>query len=312
YENDKGCASADTLHLTVNYGTHNVLDTTVCESFVWNNRTYTESGTYAYDYENDKGCASADTLHLTVNHGTHNVLDTTVCESFVWNNQTYTESGTYAYDYENDKGCASADTLHLTVNHGTHNVLDTTVCNSYEWNGESYTVSGTYTYDYDNETGCVSTDTLHLTISESVTIEAYLTIHDSDLPYTIGDTTFRPGEVQSGDYTIFLPNEDGCDTILTLHLTVLETGVNDHVMNASMNVYPNPTQDKVNVQLKMNNERFSGVEIQLYDMYGKWLNTWKVSGEITEIDLSPYAASVYFIKAVDGQHLLGVRKIVRQ
>jgi hypothetical protein len=77
-------------------------------------------------------------------------------------------------------------------------------------------------------------------------------------------------------------------------------------------LYPNPTSDKINVQLTMNGEQLRNVEVQLYDMYGKWLNSWKVSSETTEIDLSSYAASVYFIKVVDEQHLLGVRKIVKQ
>ena len=77
-------------------------------------------------------------------------------------------------------------------------------------------------------------------------------------------------------------------------------------------LYPNPTTDRINVQFASNNEQMNNVEIQLYDMYGKWLNTWKITGENTEIDLSSYASSVYFIKVVEGQRLLGVRKIVKK
>jgi hypothetical protein len=154
--------------------------------------------------------------------------------------------------------------------------------------------------------------TLHLTINESVTVEYYLTIHESDLPYTYGDTTFEPGSVESGDYTFYLTTAEGCDSIIVLHLTVL-TGINDYLMNVEMNVYPNPTNDKVNVQLSVNNALLtSNAEIQLYDMYGKWLKTWKITGETTVIDLSSYAASVYFIKAVDGPRMIGVRKIVKE
>ena len=117
--NVAGCDSIVTLHLTVNLGTHNVTDTTLCngESFTWHDSTYTESGTYTYDYLNETDCPSTDTLHLTVNHGTHNVTDTTLCngESFTWHDSTYTESGTYTYDYLNETDCPSTDTLHLTV-----------------------------------------------------------------------------------------------------------------------------------------------------------------------------------------------------
>ena len=104
FTNEGGCDSIVTLHLTVNYGTHQVTDTTVCEGFVWNEQMYTTSGTYTHSYTNETGCASVDTLHLTVNYGTHQVTDTTVCEGIVWNEQVYTTSGTYTHSYTNETG----------------------------------------------------------------------------------------------------------------------------------------------------------------------------------------------------------------
>ena len=66
YTNADGCASVDTLKLTVNYGTHNVETETACESYDWHGTTYTVSGEYTYAYTNADGCASVDTLILTV------------------------------------------------------------------------------------------------------------------------------------------------------------------------------------------------------------------------------------------------------
>ena len=225
YENEDGCASTDTLHLTVYYGTHNVATETACESFTWTDgtgETYTESGTYTYDYENEDGCASTDTLHLTVHYGTHNATTETACESFTWTDgtgETYTTSGTYTYDYENEFGCASTDTLHLTVYFGTHNAATETVCESYTWTdgtGETYTTSGTYTYDYENEFGCASTDTLHLTIYYGTHIVTTETACES---YTWTDGT---GETytESGTYTYNYTNELGCASTDTLYLTI--------------------------------------------------------------------------------------------
>ena len=217
YENQYGCDSTETVNLTVLSGSHHVTDTAVCYSYVWHGATYTTSGTYTYDYSNDNGCPSTDTLLLTVNHGTHNVLDTTVCESYVWHGITYAISGTYTYDYINADGCASTDTLHLTVNHGTHNALDTTVCESYEWHGTTYATSGTYTYDYINADGCASTDTLHLTVNHSIDSTLIITVVENDLPYTINDCSYT----QSGTYYQTLTNTSGCDSTLTIQLTVL-------------------------------------------------------------------------------------------
>ena len=83
-------------------------------------------------------------------------------------------------------------------------------------------------------------------------------------------------------------------------------------MTSAMNVYPNPTEGMVNVQITVNDEQLADGVIQLYDMYGKWLQTIRVTGKITEVDLSSYVDGVYFLKAMDGQSLIGVRKIVKQ
>ena len=64
--NANGCDSTVTLHLTINHGTYNTIDTTVCDSYEWHDSIYTESGTYVFEYTNETDCPSADTLHLTV------------------------------------------------------------------------------------------------------------------------------------------------------------------------------------------------------------------------------------------------------
>ncbi|MBQ6071389.1 MAG: leucine-rich repeat protein, partial [Bacteroidales bacterium] len=165
FVNANGCDSVVTLHLTVNYGTHDVETETACESFTWHGETYTQSGTYTHAYTNNDGCASVDTLKLTVNYGTHNVVTETACENFTWHGHTYTSSGTYTHAYTNTNGCASVDTLKLTVNYGTHNVITETACESFSWHGNTYTQSGTFTHAYTNADGCASVDTLKLTVN---------------------------------------------------------------------------------------------------------------------------------------------------
>jgi hypothetical protein len=366
--NAAGCDSVVTLHLTINHGSHSVIDTAVCGSFVWNGETYTQSGTYTYEYSGTTGCVNTEMLHLTVNP-TYNVTDTeTICASelpytwngveftqagtqtvtlptvdgcdsviamtlivnpiysesesrticagelpYTWNGVEFTQAGTQTVTLSTVNGCDSVVTMTLTVNQPTTGIDEQEACDAFAWiDGTVYTEStNTPTFTLTNAAGCDSVVTLHLTIHESVTIDAYLTIQESDLPYTYGDTTFEPGTVQSGDYSFYFTTEYGCDSIIVLHLTV-ETGIDNYAMTASMNVYPNPTSDKVNVQLTVNDESLNDGEIQLYDMYGKWLRTIKVTGKVTEIDLSSFAAGVYFVKAVEGQQLIGVRKIVKE
>ena len=230
YNNADGCASVDTLHLTIYHGTHNAVTETACESFTWTNgdgQTYTTSGTYTHDYTNADGCASVDTLHLTINHGTHNAVTETACESFTWTNgngQTYTTSGTYTHDYTNADGCASVDTLHLTIYHGTHNAVTEIACESFTWtngNGQTYTTSGTYTHDYTNADGCASVDTLHLTIYPTYTFTDIRSVCPSELPYTWNGVTFNAAGAQS----VTLQTINGCDSVVTMILTVNQTHV---------------------------------------------------------------------------------------
>ena len=168
-----------------------------------------------------------DTLHLTVHYGTHNAETETVCESFVWHGTTYETSGTYTYAYTNANGCSSVDTLHLTIHYGTHNVTDTSVCESYEWHGETYTVTDTYTYAYTNADDCPSSDTLHVTV---------LPVYEFNFEDVIceGQTYTGHGFVVQSDQTIGvsdislthnLQSQGGCDSVLNLSLTIVDTAV---------------------------------------------------------------------------------------
>lgn len=182
-----------------------------------------------------------------------------------------------------------------------------------------------------NVAGCDSIVTLHLTVHPSTSSEFFVSCPDSCYIWN-GETYCT-----SGDYTQTLQTIHGCDSVVTLHLTI-ETGINDHKMNANMNIYPNPTSDVVNVQLTMNNEQLGNVTIQVYDVFGKMLdmvnvgnsdamnrvptghsmdsyggvtNVHGLSAQIIQIDMSRYANGVYFIKAVSEGNVLAVRKVVK-
>jgi hypothetical protein len=317
-----GCDSAVTMTLTVN-PTYEVTDVkTICASelpYTWNGVAFTQAGTQIAHLQTVNGCDSAVTMTLNVNPVYNVTEEQSICESelpYTWNGIVFTQAGSQTVTLQTVNGCDSVVTMILTVNQPTTGVDVQEACDSFTWiDGVTYTESTSATnaptYVLTNAAGCDSVVTLDLTINHSVTVEYSLVISEDDLPYTIGDTTFDPSTIQSGDYTFYLTTAAGCDSIIILHLTV--TGVEDYLMSVNMNVYPNPTTDKINIQIStMNHEQLLGTEIQLYDMYGKWLSTWKVTGETTEIDLSSYAASVYFIKAVNGKRQVGVRKIVKQ
>jgi hypothetical protein len=209
-----GCISAEQLAtVTVNQPTTSTSSATACDTYTWNNQTYTVSGSYTYTTANALGCDSIATLNLTINNSTTSTTTVTACDTYSWNAQTYTQSGTYTYQTTNAAGCDSTATLNLTINNSTTSSTPVIACVSYQWNGQTYTQSGTYTYVTPNAVGCDSTATLNLTINNALftteNVSACITYDWNGQTYT-----------QSGTYTYLATSVNGCDSTVTLNLTI--------------------------------------------------------------------------------------------
>ena len=91
------------------------LEETVCDSYIWNDETYTSSQEVVKTFKAVNGNDSIVSLHLTVNYSNSGEESQTAEDSFEWNGDTYTESGDYQYTLTNVAGCDSIATLHLTI-----------------------------------------------------------------------------------------------------------------------------------------------------------------------------------------------------
>ena len=209
------------LNLTVNPTVYTEETITACDSHTWNGATYTQSGKYVYTTTAVNGCDSVVTLHLTVNQTQYAGESVTACDTYTWNGHTYTESGDYVYTTIAANGCDSIVTLHLTINQTQYAEETVVACDSYSWNGETYTKSGDYTYTTTAANGCDSIVTLHLTINNSEVGETeYATICYGET-YTWNGKTYAT----SGEYSVILSNALGCDSVATLHLTIMPSAV---------------------------------------------------------------------------------------
>ncbi|MDD6185115.1 MAG: gliding motility-associated C-terminal domain-containing protein [Bacteroidales bacterium] len=217
-----GCDSVTTLHLTVKQPTAftDVHDT--CDSFTWiDGVTYTESTTEpTVTLINTAGCDSVITLHLTIRKSTDytDVHDT--CDSFTWiDGITYTEStNTPTVTLVNAAGCDSVVTLNLTIRRSTTftDVFDT-CCNSFTWiDGITYTEStNSPTFTLTNTVGCDSVVSLQLTIRKPT---IYTDTHDTCDNFTwINGITYTES---TNTPTVTLTNAAGCDSVVTLNLTI--------------------------------------------------------------------------------------------
>ena len=221
-----GCTQVDTLHLTIHNPVHQAVTVSECGSYTWNGTVYETSGTYTYSHLDNNGCTQVDTLHLTINNPVHQAITVTECGDYTWNGQTYTESGDYTYSHLDNNGCTQVDTLHLTINHPAGTAVTVTECASYTWtdgNGQTYTESGIYTYSHLDVVGCTQVDTLYLTINEPEATTLTATVCPAALPYTWNGVVFTAAGTQS----VTLTAANGCDSVVTMTLTVIFAAQSD-------------------------------------------------------------------------------------
>ena len=214
-----GCDSVVTLAIHVKETKSYQFADEGCDSYVWNNQTYTTSGVYEQTITSSNGCDSVVTLTLTIHPSVTKTIEATACDTYTWNAETYITSGDYVQHFQTVNGCDSAVTLHLTIHNSVAQTVETAACNSYTWNNETYTQSGTYVQQFQTVNGCDSVVTLNLTVNHSndVQYSAEVCAETRYVGYGF-DTLFTT----AGTRTLVHQGQNvfGCDSTTTLTLTV--------------------------------------------------------------------------------------------
>ena len=276
--NAAGCDSVVTLNLTINSPTTETDIQTACNSYTWiDGVTYTSSNSSAtYTLTNAAGCDSVVTLNLTINSPTTGTDIQTACNSYTWiDGVTYTSSNSSAtYSLTNAAGCDSVVTLNLTINSPTTGIDIQTACNSYTWiDGVTYTSSNSSaTYSLTNAAGCDSVVTLNLTINSPTTGTDIQTACNS---YTWIDGVTYTSSNNSATYT--LTNAAGCDSVVTLNLTI--ESIDDSVVLSALTIYALPGYDSYqwyectsNGYMMMSNETNDSISITANGDYAVVIN----------------------------------------
>jgi hypothetical protein len=91
----------------------------------------------------------------------------------------------------------------------------------------------------------------------------------------------------------------------------IETGLKEITgINISISVYPNPAAD--NLTLAVNDIDVSDLWYQLFDFYGKLLVKKKIIGTATDIPMSSFSPSVYFLKISHNDIEVKTFKIIKK
>ena len=97
------------------------------------------------------------------------------------------------------------------------------------------------------------------------------------------------GNTVLGDAMTFTTEAESGDT----------TGIASHLA-ASVNLYPNPANEVVNVELTTNDESWEGATVEVYDVYGKLVNTVVVTETPTRLNVGGLSNGVYFVRVTTG------------
>ena len=228
---DNGCTSIWTLNLTVLPVYAQTISATICEgeSYEFNGQSYTEAGTYTASLQTINGCDSTVTLNLSVTPLNNQTFNATICEGEIYNQNGFmaNQTGTYTREVVAN-GCTSTWTLNLTVTPTNNQTFKATICQGeiYNENGFMANQSGTYTREV-VENGCTSIWTLNLTVLPVYAQTISATICEGE-SYTFNGQSYT----EAGTYTASLQTINGCDSTVTLNLSV--TPLNNQTFNATI------------------------------------------------------------------------------
>lgn len=234
-------------HLVNSCGTYTWIDGV---AYTTNNNT----ATFTLQGVNQFGCDSIVTLNLTMG-ATYQRTDTViVCSTpYTWiDGQQYStnnNTATHLLPGSNVGDCDTLVTLNLTVG-GPNTGVDTrTECDSLVWiDGNTYyssTSTPTFTILGGNQFGCDSTVTLNLTIQQ--------TAYGVDVVTTCNSYEWIDGQAYFTDnntatHTIPGGAASGCDSIVTLNLTIIPTpsSIDTHIECGSFTWINNVTYTSSN------------------------------------------------------------------
>ena len=255
------CSATASQTITVKQPTTTTQSETICQGkvFSFKGQSLTQSGVYKDTLVNAVGCDSVITLNLTVTPALQETINQTLCfgESLSFNGQTISQSGAYKDTVQTAGGCDSIITLSVTVFNKIEQIINASICTgqSYNFDGQSLTQAGQYFDTLQTTLGCDSFITLNLAVNSFVTGSVSKAICQGEtLTFNGQDLT------QQGQYLDTLISTGGCDSILTLTLTVNSLPQPTIIQSG----FDLSTQTFTSYQWQLNNNDISNSDNQSY------------------------------------------------
>lgn len=308
-ESAHGCDSTIHLHLS----SWDIYETPISAHFCQGDtyQFYGESldaaGTYYHTLESEHGCDSVIRLNLIQDPSYEIELFESTCEGgpgYYYNGQYLQPSTTpYQIHYETTSSCDSLVILHVDVAQYNSKTYNVSICDTqYTWpsNGTTYYESGTY---YDTLTfpnSCDSTVMLLLELRPSYDTEETITSCDTyrwqNDAYNV-DMTFDESTV----YTHHYVNNYGCNSEVTLYLTINDHDESDYTLDESESCdeyFWDPNGHEI---------IYTDHEDPVYNMSGIYHRTYKNQADCDSLvtmhmtfEYTPHPTPIYPMDATNG------------
>ena len=295
-----GFDSIVTLSLNVLPIFNTELYATICQGQVYNENGFnvSEAGVYTQTLTSVNGCDSIVTLSLNVNPTFNTELSANICQGQVYNENGFnvSEAGVYTQTLTSANGCDSIVTLTLNVNPTFNTELSATICEGQVYNEQGFNVSeaGVYTQTLQTINGCDSVVTLTVSVNPTFDTTINATINAGE---TYAEYGFN--ESEAGTYVQNLQTEFGCDSTITLVLSVNSSLLD--VEQTEISFYPNPTDSKVIFSQMIE-------KIEVIDLTGKTIFTFT---NAKTINIESLPSGAYYLRLTNNDKAI-MRKVIKE
>ncbi|MGB0428854.1 MAG: T9SS type A sorting domain-containing protein [Bacteroidia bacterium] len=219
--NSNYCDSIITIDLTIN-NTYDTLQVNACDSFISPlGNVYYKSGLFTEIYTNPKGCDSNITYNIKLGETKFRRINRNACSELISPSKkdTYRVSGNYIDTVKSANGCDSIIELSVYVGQPSMSKLSVASCTPVKSPSGKfiYSQTGIYNDTILNSQGCDSLIQVNYTrkfsSDTSLIIRTCKSLLSPSAKYTF---------TKSGIYTDTITNSKGCDSIITIDLTVYE------------------------------------------------------------------------------------------
>ena len=224
--------------------------------------------------------------------------------------------GTYRYtkEIENSEGVDSIASLILKVMNRKDNIINYRICpgETVYYKDIPFTEEGSSYFYYTSTQGCDSADVVQIVHMPTYDYIDYQYIVPELLPYSYGDTVFnRDTPYGIYHYRQELKSSEGCDSIVTLELSVQKELSVSEPSCFYIETYPNPQQVGESITLIANNmqESHFPCKVELFNSVGTLITQTEVTMFPTKI-YGMNQSGVYMLRVTTAKNTVVYQKII--